>query len=233
MYGATLSLVVSMPLRCNVVASTLTVAIPFSVETLIGGLTGRSRSASPSRSSRPSIKPNTAAPAPPMIIAATSAPRRNRLNPHPCSAAGVLISKVRTRRAWACPQPRKPLARGCFLARTTLQSAPWLSSRGSIQFYFGTTTRKRAAMILLIVIGLAPPSLRRSLSFRRAIVHTAAFAHVAQRFDFFPPMGWRLPQSTEYVDLVRAVAGLILLPAGYLRLPGFCETNDLGRTNRP
>jgi hypothetical protein len=42
-------------------------------------------------------------------------------------------------------------------------------------------------------------------------------AHVAKRFGFFPAMGWGLPASTgHYVDLVSAVAGLILLPAGYL-----------------
>jgi hypothetical protein len=42
-------------------------------------------------------------------------------------------------------------------------------------------------------------------------------AHVAERFDVFPSMGWGLPETTgHYVDLVSAGAGLILLPAGYL-----------------
>jgi O-antigen ligase len=51
-------------------------------------------------------------------------------------------------------------------------------------------------------------------------------AHVAERFDFFPSMGWGLPESTgHYVDLVSAVAGLILLPAGYLS-----ETREMTRS---
>ncbi len=42
-------------------------------------------------------------------------------------------------------------------------------------------------------------------------------AHVAERFDFFPSMGWGLPDGTgHYVDLVSAVAGLILSSVGYL-----------------
>jgi len=42
-------------------------------------------------------------------------------------------------------------------------------------------------------------------------------AHVAEEFDFFPSMGWGLPDSTgHYLDLVSAIAGLKLLPTGYL-----------------
>ena len=41
--------------------------------------------------------------------------------------------------------------------------------------------------------------------------------HVAEKFDFFPSMGWGLPDGTgHYLDLVSAIAGLILLPTGYL-----------------
>ena len=43
------------------------------------------------------------------------------------------------------------------------------------------------------------------------------FAHVAEAFSLFPRMGWGLPDSAgHYVDLVSAVAGLILFPIGYL-----------------
>jgi hypothetical protein len=42
------------------------------------------------------------------------------------------------------------------------------------------------------------------------------FAHVAEAFHLLPWMGWGLPDSAgHYVDLIGAIAGLILLPAGY------------------
>ena len=45
----------------------------------------------------------------------------------------------------------------------------------------------------------------------------AVLTHVAEAFDLFPGMGWgRAGSIGHYVDLVSAVAGLILLPAGYL-----------------
>jgi uncharacterized membrane protein len=43
------------------------------------------------------------------------------------------------------------------------------------------------------------------------------FAHVAEAFSLFPRMGWGLPDSAgHYVDLVSAVAGVMLFPMGYL-----------------
>jgi hypothetical protein len=43
------------------------------------------------------------------------------------------------------------------------------------------------------------------------------FAHIAEAFHLFPRMGWGLPNSAgHYVDLICAVAGLILFPSGYL-----------------
>jgi len=42
-------------------------------------------------------------------------------------------------------------------------------------------------------------------------------SHVAEAFRLFPWMGWGDPDSAgHYVDLISAVAGLALLPAGYL-----------------
>ena len=87
-------------------------------------------------------------------------------------------------------------------------------------------------MISLIVIGLAicaasvasaialaqernAPSFVQLLSAGCLVM--VVLAHVAERFDFFPSMGWGLPETIgHYVDLVSAGAGLILLPAGYL-----------------
>ena len=41
--------------------------------------------------------------------------------------------------------------------------------------------------------------------------------HVAEAFGLFPGMGWGLPDSPgHYIDLVSAVAGLILFPAGVI-----------------
>ena len=87
-------------------------------------------------------------------------------------------------------------------------------------------------MISLIVIGLpicaafgasaiALAQERNAPSFKQLLgagfLIMVVLAHVAERFDFFPSMGWGLPESTgHYVDLVSMVAGLILLPAGYL-----------------
>ena len=43
------------------------------------------------------------------------------------------------------------------------------------------------------------------------------FAHVAEAFSLLPRMGWGLPDSAgHYVDLVSAIAGLILFPVGFL-----------------
>ena len=43
------------------------------------------------------------------------------------------------------------------------------------------------------------------------------FTHVAEAFSLFPRMGWGLPNSAgHYVDLVSAIAGLILFPMGIL-----------------
>jgi hypothetical protein len=43
------------------------------------------------------------------------------------------------------------------------------------------------------------------------------FAHVAEALGLFPGMGWGLADSAgHYIDLVSAVAGLILFPSGYL-----------------
>ena len=42
-------------------------------------------------------------------------------------------------------------------------------------------------------------------------------AHVAEAFSLFPRMGWGLPNSAgHYVDLVSAIAGLVLFPIGFL-----------------
>jgi uncharacterized membrane protein len=90
----------------------------------------------------------------------------------------------------------------------------------------------QAAMISLIVIGLAicttfvasaialvqernAPSFIQLLGAGCLII--VVLAHVAERFDFLPSMGWGLPESIgHYVDLVSAVVGLMLLPVGYL-----------------
>jgi uncharacterized membrane protein len=87
-------------------------------------------------------------------------------------------------------------------------------------------------MISLIVIGLAicaafvasaitlaqertAPSFIQLLGAACLII--VVLTHVAERFDFFPSIGWGLPESAgHYVDLVSVVAGLILFPAGYL-----------------
>jgi uncharacterized membrane protein len=87
-------------------------------------------------------------------------------------------------------------------------------------------------MISLIVIGLAicatfvasaialaqertAPSFIQLLG--AACLITVVLAHVAEKFDFFPSLGWGLPESIgHYIDLVSAVIGLISLPAGYL-----------------
>ena len=43
------------------------------------------------------------------------------------------------------------------------------------------------------------------------------FAHVAEAYHLFPRMGWGLSDSAgHYLDLISAVAGLILFSAGYL-----------------
>jgi hypothetical protein len=43
------------------------------------------------------------------------------------------------------------------------------------------------------------------------------FTHVAEAFSLFPRMGWGLPDSAgHYIDLVSAIAGLTLLPIGFL-----------------
>ena len=50
-----------------------------------------------------------------------------------------------------------------------------------------------------------------------ACLMIVVFAHVAEAFSLFPWMGWGLPDSAgHYVDLVSAVAGLILFPIGHL-----------------
>jgi len=50
-----------------------------------------------------------------------------------------------------------------------------------------------------------------------ACLMMVVLAHVAEVFHLFPSMGWGLPNSAgHYFDLVSAVAGLILLPVGYL-----------------
>jgi len=41
--------------------------------------------------------------------------------------------------------------------------------------------------------------------------------HVAEAFGLFPSMGWGLPGSAgHYLDLISAVAGLVLFPIGLL-----------------
>jgi len=41
--------------------------------------------------------------------------------------------------------------------------------------------------------------------------------HVAETFHVFPGIGWGLPTSVgHYIDLISAITGLILLPAGYV-----------------
>jgi hypothetical protein len=92
--------------------------------------------------------------------------------------------------------------------------------------------REGAEMILLIAIGLpvcvafshSVASLieeRTALSFVQLLgafcLMIVVFAHIAESFSLFPRMGWGLPDSAgHYVDLVCAVAGLILFPIGYL-----------------
>ena len=50
-----------------------------------------------------------------------------------------------------------------------------------------------------------------------AFLFVVGFSHLAEAFHLFPWMGWGLPDSAgHYVDLISAVAGLILFPAGYL-----------------
>ncbi len=50
-----------------------------------------------------------------------------------------------------------------------------------------------------------------------AFLFVVVFTHLAEAFHLFPWMGWGLPDSAgHYVDLISAVAGLILFPAGYL-----------------
>lgn len=50
-----------------------------------------------------------------------------------------------------------------------------------------------------------------------AFLVVVVFSHVAEEFRLFPAMGWGLPSSPgHYLDLVSAVAGLVLLPLGYL-----------------
>jgi hypothetical protein len=87
-------------------------------------------------------------------------------------------------------------------------------------------------MISLIVIGLVicAASVASSIAFAQernapsfiqllgaGCLIMVVLAHIAERFDFYPSMGWGLPESAgHYVDLVSAVAGLITLPAGYL-----------------
>jgi ABC-type nickel/cobalt efflux system permease component RcnA len=40
--------------------------------------------------------------------------------------------------------------------------------------------------------------------------------HVAERFEFFPSMGWGIPNSPgHYLDLLSAILGLVLLPLGF------------------
>lgn len=42
-------------------------------------------------------------------------------------------------------------------------------------------------------------------------------AHVFERFRLFPLMGWGLPNSAgHYLDVISAIAGLILFPIGLL-----------------
>jgi hypothetical protein len=62
------------------------------------------------------------------------------------------------------------------------------------------------------------PTLWRSVQivglFCLAIV---VLTHVAEAFHIFPAMGWGLPDSVgHYIDLVSAVIGCILFPAGFL-----------------
>jgi hypothetical protein len=50
-----------------------------------------------------------------------------------------------------------------------------------------------------------------------AFLAVMVLAHVAETFHLFPGMGWGLRNSVgHYIDLTSAVAGLILLPSGYL-----------------
>jgi hypothetical protein len=43
------------------------------------------------------------------------------------------------------------------------------------------------------------------------------FSHVAERLGLFPTLDWGQPNSVgHYIDLVSAVSGSILVPAGYI-----------------
>jgi len=80
------------------------------------------------------------------------------------------------------------------------------------------------SIVVLVVSGLSIRSFLRERDARSSVQLTGAgfllvvvLAHIAEAFHLFPAMGWGLPNSAgHYVDLVSAIAGTILLVAGYL-----------------
>ena len=66
-------------------------------------------------------------------------------------------------------------------------------------------------------------------------VMVVVVAHVFERFRLFPLMGWGLPNSAgHYLDLVSAIAGLTLLPIGFLLDRFHIRTSrDLIKGRRP
>jgi hypothetical protein len=48
-----------------------------------------------------------------------------------------------------------------------------------------------------------------------ACLLVVVLTHVAERFNIFPAMGWGLPDSPgHYLDLLSAIAGVVLLVTG-------------------
>jgi hypothetical protein len=49
-----------------------------------------------------------------------------------------------------------------------------------------------------------------------ACLLVVVLTHLAERFNIFPAMGWGLPDSPgHYLDLFSAIAGVVLLVAGF------------------
>lgn len=81
--------------------------------------------------------------------------------------------------------------------------------------------------IALVVVAIGTFSIisvmrRRTIFTMMELVGTGCLivvvmAHVFERFRLFPLMGWGLPNSAgHYLDVMSAIAGLILFPIGLL-----------------
>lgn len=80
-----------------------------------------------------------------------------------------------------------------------------------------------SVLILIVLVGSSLTFIKEKTVFASVQLAGAVcllvvvFAHVAEALGVLPAMGWGRPNTVgHYIDLTSAIAGLVLLAAGYI-----------------